>query len=447
MWSYDIGVMDMRAYLLAAPVIIAVLAGTASSRTWYVTPDGTGDAPTIRDAVHSALFGDTVLVACGTYYESDIRVNTDIVLISETGEAECVTIDGEGADRVLWILHPLNTVGLIKGFTITGAVTAINLFHASPDLVNLTLRDNCRGMMVSNGCSLHIEDVDFVANYCDAPGAAIFCDEGSSTFALEGCRFLDNAGSAVFITHSSDPSHVSIVDTEFLRNSTAVAGGLGSFVISHCTFLENNVGVSIMPVCPPESLHISDCAFERHTTWAVVFEGCAPVVENTVFLANSGNGVIYADGASPIIRNCTFAANSGRYGSVIEVLDPEPYFGPVVIENSIIAYNGLAPPVYCWPTDDSEAALSCCDVYGNDGGDWVGCIADQLGTDGNFSACPSFCDVGTGDFRLCDGSPCLPGNHPDGSACGLIGARDEGCVCGPTAQEPKTWGAIKSTYR
>ena len=50
-------------------------------------------------------------------------------------------------------------------------------------------------------------------------------------------------------------------------------------------------------------------------------------------------------------------------------------------------------------------------------------------------------------LRLCDGSPCLPGNHPDGYDCGLIGAWGEGCSCGPNRRQPTTWGSIKSTYR
>ena len=117
----------------------------------------------------------------------------------------------------------------------------------------------------------------------------------------------------------------------------------------------------------------------------------------------------------------------------------------MLIENTIIAYNAktavdcdcpLIPPT-----------LSCCDIYGNGEGDWVGCIADQLGVNGNFSACPSYCISGHLWPGLCDESPCLPGNHPDGYDCGLIGAQGEGCSCGVSQTEPSTWGAIKSMYR
>jgi hypothetical protein len=41
----------------------------------------------------------------------------------------------------------------------------------------------------------------------------------------------------------------------------------------------------------------------------------------------------------------------------------------------------------------------------------------------------------------------LPGNHPDGYDCGLIGALGQGCICGPSPTVGTTWGAIKSIYR
>ena len=65
--------------------------------------------------------------------------------------------------------------------------------------------------------------------------------------------------------------------------------------------------------------------------------------------------------------------------------------------------------------------------YGNSGGDWVGCIADQDGINGNFCEDPLFCDPTSGDFTLDRSSSCLPGNHPSGEDCGLIGALEQAC--------------------
>jgi hypothetical protein len=152
------------------------------------------------------------------------------------------------------------------------------------------------------------------------------------------------------------------------------------------------------------------------------------------------------DGATPLIRNCTFVGNAGRQGSAISYI-PDDFYPPMLIEKSILAYGTEGPAIRGWSSDPPVPILTCCDIYGNEGGDWVGCIADQAGVDGNFSACPSFCGISRDDYHLCDESPCVAGNHPDGYDCGLIGAMDAGCSCGPSRVEPTTWGQIKSMYR
>ena len=42
---------------------ILLLTGAGHTRTWYVKPDQTGDAPTIDAAYDSTTTGDTILVA------------------------------------------------------------------------------------------------------------------------------------------------------------------------------------------------------------------------------------------------------------------------------------------------------------------------------------------------------------------------------------------------
>jgi hypothetical protein len=69
--------------------------------------------------------------------------------------------------------------------------------------------------------------------------------------------------------------------------------------------------------------------------------------------------------------------------------------------------------VFC--DQGGSAVLSCCDLFGNAGGDWTGCSATQVGINGNFSADPMFCGAQDEDFSLQSGSPCL-----DVGGCGLI---------------------------
>ncbi|MCK4773241.1 MAG: hypothetical protein KAT30_00595, partial [Candidatus Krumholzibacteria bacterium] len=129
------------------------------------------------------------------------------------------------------------------------------------------------------------------------------------------------------------------------------------------------------------------------------------------------------------IVNNTFAYNGGddgttRYGGGIYALPGSN----VWISNSIFYRNSArneGSAIYCEP--GASVTLVCSDVYGNSGGDWVGCIADQDGINGNFCEDPLFCDPTSGDFTLDRSSSCLPGNHPSGEDCGLIGALEQAC--------------------
>jgi hypothetical protein len=92
------------------------------------------------------------------------------------------------------------------------------------------------------------------------------------------------------------------------------------------------------------------------------------------------------------------------------------------VSSSIIAGN-LGGAAYAV---GSQPQLSCCDIYGNPGGDWVGPISSQFGINGNISLDPLFCAPNVGDFRLQEGSPCRP-HSPENPECDLLGAWPVGC--------------------
>lgn len=116
-------------------------------------------------------------------------------------------------------------------------------------------------------------------------------------------------------------------------------------------------------------------------------------------------------------------------------------FQEVAITNSILAFGIGAEAVYC---DQMPTTLSCCDIYGNEGGDWVGYIAGQYGVTGNISADPLFCDPGGGDLMLDCSSPCAPFSPPN-PECDLIGAWEVGC--GGTPEFEVTWGGLKHLFQ
>ena len=150
-------------------------------------------------------------------------------------------------------------------------------------------------------------------------------------------------------------------------------------------------------------------------------------------------GAIHGSGAGieVLMNGCTLAHNEARLGSGIYL---EGCSLTWTIENTIIAFGRDGVAIRC-EDQNVTAIMSCSDVFGNERGDWVGCIAGQQGVDGNISEDPLFCDAPNGDFTLRIDSPCAPA-HSGG--CGLIGVLPVGC--GPTAVKSTTWGAIKALH-
>jgi predicted outer membrane repeat protein len=274
-------------------------------------------------------------------------------------------------------------------------------------------------------------------------GGGVYCDDASLTFT--NTSFIENYGSEGGAILGEGA--LILVGCLFEGNHGGVApmgerlgGGLsweGSIDATDCVFRDNtcNMGhggaIHYSGASQSDFLTLAGCVFERNCSDD---EGSALAVMSYWSEVN----------AAVSISRCTFVGN----GACVDGLDGSTLClataGDITMENTLVAY-GTAGGGLC-PTTVTPT-LTCCDIYGNEGGDWVGTIESQLGVNGNISADPLFCDMLGGDFRLETCSPCLPGNHPDGYDCGVpIGAYCSGCPCGATA-EPTTWGAIKAMYR
>lgn len=90
--------------------------------------------------------------------------------------------------------------------------------------------------------------------------------------------------------------------------------------------------------------------------------------------------------------------------------------------------------------DGVPVSLSCNDLWEIDT-PYSGCAPGDC----DLALNPLFCGPELDDYSLQDASPCLPGNHPQGCDCGLIGAFPEGCAQSPVTNV--TWGAIKLLYQ
>jgi predicted outer membrane repeat protein len=159
--------------------------------------------------------------------------------------------------------------------------------------------------------------------------------------------------------------------------------------------------------------------------------GAVPLITGNVLIDNHAEdhpgGAIYVETAAQILSN-TLDGNRGPSASGIAATAGAR---PIVSRNIIVQGAGIG--VYA--ENGAVPVLSCNDVWMNIGGNYFGVLpgANALSLD------PLFCP---GDEHLLsEASPCSPSNSP--AACGLIGAREVGClttaVADPKAVPAEPW--------
>jgi len=380
--------------------------------------------PSIQAGLDASIPGDTVVVAAGEFFESGIRMRSGVFLTSETGLADCTTIDAEQSSFVLSCWPPPGDIDRVLptsvvGFTLSRGIGYLDEFAGG--LICHTVHEmtikNCRFLentyhndFISGGglsCShsvVSVIDCAFSDNSSTYGGGASFVE---STVFLQGCVFSDNSadisGGALF---NAFESTVSVDDCEFSDNTAGESGG-GAYVES-------------------SSIQFDQSLFTGNASWnggaIYLFDTSGVGLENCTIVSNmaeiSGGALYCRDTSALSISACTLSGNSAAFhGGAILCHDSSPS-----LENCILAFSVDGDAIACEGTL-SAPALVCTDVFGNQDGDWTDCIFDQQGFAGNLSLDPVFCNPGNGDFSLRSDSPCAPENND----CGLLGAWPVGC--------------------
>lgn len=127
------------------------------------------------------------------------------------------------------------------------------------------------------------------------------------------------------------------------------------------------------------------------------------------------------------IERCTFVANGAAEGSALYLRNVEI---PPYLDRSIISQGIMGEAIYY--NNAGDITIRSCNIYGNEGGDWIGAIAGEVEVNGNFSANPCFCDLDSRVLTLCADSWCLAENHPwgYGEQVGAFSAGCDSCECG-----------------
>ena len=191
---------------------------------------------------------------------------------------------------------------------------------------------------------------------------------------------------------------------------------------------------------------VRSCIFDSNVAGvaggAIFSQYTSPLVENCVIVNNKaavgfGGAIVCTAGSSLTVRNCTIVGNEASSGSAVAINE----LASIDIRNSILADN-IGGELF-WCEGPVTINISCTDIYGNDYGDWTGCLTGMGPYNANFSRDPRFCRAEGADYTLRADSPCAA---PGVTGCGLVGALPVGSPCRAIVV-PRTWGRTKAGYR
>lgn len=423
---------------------------------------------------------------------SEFLLDSDTTHIANTiidGDTAVIPIVG-GIDNVVRFVTGEDTTSVLTGLTIqngtntVGGAVSTNYGSASPKVTNCIIKNNSGGLALYGGGIVH---KCVLSN--NGPGFGII----GTTMSVTDCEFRGNAAGLRFRTgnarvinsrfvsnvlgvRATQPSMGdSIIGCVFDSNGTGIGyggpppGGVSEATIESdsdnylsaikdekaaayasdtyvfgCTFRNNGMAL----FGQDQRSYVDSCVFDANTKVIqsidlfLTLRRCVirGTIEDAVRVStwNTGDNLLESnvlEGNKKIalictrgtISNCSFISNSSQQGNPIDRVGIK---GPLVIENTIFAFNGGSGPIKCAIDTGSTLTISCTDSYGNAGGDWNGCMAPFGNINGNMSANPFFCDTAAGDYRVMEFSYCAPANN---SCNTQIGAYGVGCIGTPAA--------------
>ncbi len=252
-----------------------------------------GDEGTIAAGIGAASSGDTVMIACDTYFEHDLLIEIPITLMSETDDPTCVTIDGSQAHQILSVDGAGGTV--ISGITFTNAV------------------DDWAAAVYTYDSDVTIQHCSFYENFANVEGGALGCDGGDPV--IFDCDFqfngAVNSGGGLTFWRAGG----SVTDCNFHGNQARWGGGAafyhepGTTAVTNCTFTENEV---ITGDSYGGGAYCWDYA-------KVTFTGCAFTGNTSEYC---GGGLCWDEKCEVTVVQCPFDGNQAQWGGGVYVWDP-----------------------------------------------------------------------------------------------------------------------------
>ncbi len=406
--------------------------------SWAAVIHVPGDQPTIQSGIDTAVDGDTVLVADGSYTGDGNRdidfLGKAISVMSENGPESC-QIDCQGSFRGFYFHNNESDLSILAGFTVVngdatgypepygGAVYCAR--DASPSITNCRFSNNTAeagGGLCSNS-NVILSDCSSTNNTATFGGGGLYFGPYCNSAKLTNCTVSGNSsagdgGGAYFVFYSQ----FTTVTNCLISDNTAVENGGGIYCyyqsspkFTYCSIsgnqaMQNGGGIFCEDVAYPK---FKNCIISANQSLNgggfYLSEQCDLEIFNCLIVGNistqSGSGIVVLERSQPEIVNCTITGSDSASGGALQSYSASPRIKNCILWNDFqLEISASSNP----PTYPATPVVSYSDIQGSFPGE------------GNIDADPLFvwgpgCDyyLSQVDAGQAEDSPCVDAGNPD----------------------------------
>jgi hypothetical protein len=377
--------------LLTLLLLIAIPAG---ADTHYLQPDGSGDFPSIQDAVDAASSGDDIILAGGTYAgegNRDVLIDgKTLALYGDWSDLPVLDCDGDsmdphrgflvqgGGDLTLQNLDIVNGWAQDGGGILVTDTSRLEIRHCSIEHCRAANRGG--GLHAEGTANLLLAQIDFEHNAAQ-DGGGLYIQPGvvvSAQFTQITLNSATHRGGGAYVGGSAH------IFTEGGINSNS-AGFNGGGIFVHEGRSAQFTGMTIFS---NDAEHGGGAYADSFSTPS--FQDCS-ITYNT---ARTWGGGLAAQESDPVVTGGVFEGNDAlRGGSVWAGEDHVPHFQNIHFRLSDAEERGGV----IYATGDNMAEFEGCIFTLNDiasGGNGVLVAVDGAALD--FTACTAVTNIGEG---------------------------------------------------
>jgi Bacterial Ig domain/Right handed beta helix region len=340
---------------------------------------------TIQSAIASAINGDTVLVAPGTYVENIDFLGKRITVTSERGPNDTI-IDGGNVAPVANFSSGESRDSTLNGFTLQNGRSVespgptflngggVNIIESDPTITNNVITNNhaCIGAGIFVGGASPLIQLNKITGNNNSCGGSVISAQASSSVEILDNVITDNVGGGITLDVDGNP----IIKNNIIMGNNN-AGDLGG-------------GIFILRNPDSDVLIVQNLIAGNQAAYGggLCLLGAGPlkVLNNTIAdndAATSGSGIydFGPDGRTELTNNIIYAkpGQAGLFCDSFRSQNP-----PIIRFNNIFSSGGMAYGGHC---------------------------PDMTGTNGNKSLDPLFADLTQGDYHLLQGSPSIDASY------------------------------------